>query len=912
MDALLQQSKFAHRAEPLPGTATSVERLMAEVLSTIHVAASTLIERTGIAGAIALEEGQAGGRQYPAPAWSTCVTPVEPRSAAGRRLGALATAFAFWAAMAPLAVSADDATFDPVASVNTFIGTQDEGNTFPGASAPFGLIQLSPITDHYAGFRYTDPKIRGFGHSFISGAGCWEQGGQVAILPVTGSIGPGGDFDTNYKRSPDAKPIDSNQADPFDYKRYAAAYKHDGEVGQAGYYKVRLTDYGGIDAETTALTRAGAERYTFAPGQGEGHLLVNLGQANEKHEVVGSVINVVGDRVVEGKLVTKSFCGGRQYTTWFRAEFDRPFKAFGTWDKEGATPGSRHSMGEQWSVANGAWLSFDLGVSRSVTAISAISHVDAEGARKNLEAEGKRDGKLVGFDTMRKQAQDIWRKELSSVRVQGGSGGDRTVFYTALYHALLQPMTGNDADGRYRGYDELIHNADGWTYYEYLSLWDTYRSQNQLLALLRPQRARDIANSVLKIHEQGGWLPRWGYANFDTNIMTGDPVTPWLVDLWRFGALRGREQEAWAALWQNASGRPPAQLRAQGRAGNDGYLANGYVEYDRAYPSKGMDVDPHHGGSATLEYALADCALAQMAKGLGHEQEAVALDARGRNWRKVWDADAVDSELGFKGFPRPRIEGGDFYAPPQGGYSPRSNHGFHEGTAWQYQWLTQQDVPGLVEAVGGNDNALKRLDAFFAYDSLVEDPLNAARKNWVVGPYSYYNQYRYNPNNEPDLHAPWMYTLLGQPWKTATVLRAAQQLFTNAPNGVTGNDDLGTMSAWYLFSAIGLYPAVPGSGQFLLHAPRFEKVELDLGNGKTLRIDAPGADGRRLQYVQSVRLNDSAHAPVWVDWESLQQGGRIAYALSARAPTAGWGTQEGDLPAALCAMPQVSAAADRN
>ncbi len=782
-------------------------------------------------------------------------------------------------------------TASSVAAVNTLIGTQEEGNTFPGASAPFGLIQVSPITEYYAGYRHTDAKIRGFGHSFVSGAGCWEQGGHVAVLPVTGTIGPGGSFDTNDKK-----------AAPFDYKNYASAYTHEGEVGQAGYYKVRLTDRGGIDAETTALTRAGAERYTFVANEKTGHVLVNVGQANEKHEVVGSVIEVVGDRAVEGKLVTKSFCGGKQYTTWFRIEFDRPFKAFGTWDKDGGVPGSRHSVGAQWEVPNGAWLTFDLGKSRSVTAISAISHVDAQGARMNLDAEGKRGGALLGFDAMRTQAQAAWRKELDSVRIEGGSADDRTVFYTALYHALLQPMTGSDADGRYRGYDETIHRADGWTYYEYFSLWDTYRTQNQLLAMLRPQRARDIAQSMLKIHEQMGWLPRWGYANFDTNIMTGDPVTPWLVDLWRFGALEGRERQAWAALWQNANGRPPAMSRAQGRAGNDTYLAQGYVPYDRAYPSKGMDVDQHHGGSATLEYALGDCALSQMASALGETQAAATLRERGRNWRKVWDADVTDAELGFRGFPRPRMEGGGFYAPAHGSYSPRSNHGFHEGTAWQYQWLVQQDVPGLVAAMGGKDKAIERLDAFFAYDDLAKDPQGGARKHWVVGPYSYYNQFRYNPNNEPDLHSPWMYTLLGQPWKTATVLRGAQALFTNAANGVTGNDDLGTMSAWYLFSTIGLYPAVPGSGQLLLNAPRFSKVQLDLGNGKTLVIDAPGADARKLQYVAGVEFNGTPREQVWLDWSRLREGGRIELQLTDVPPQDGWGTRPADLPASACAL----------
>jgi len=773
--------------------------------------------------------------------------------------------------------------------VNTFIGSKDDGNTFPGASAPFGLIQVSPIGSHYSGWRYDDEKIRGFGHSFVSGAGCWEQGGQVSVLPVTGSIGPGGDFDTA-----DAK--------RFDHKRYASAYSHDGEVGQAGYYRVRLTDYGGIDVEATARTRAAAERYTFGAGSAEGHVLVNLGQANERHSVIGSVIDVVGDRAVEGKLVTKSFCGGHQYTTWFRIEFDRPFKAFGTWGEQGGLPGARHSM-EGELKPNGAWLSFDLADGKAVTATSAISHVDAEGARNNLRADGMDGDALLGFDRMHDLARQGWRRELAGVQVEGGNADDRTVLYTALYHALLMPMTGNDADGRYRGYDDAIHRADGWTYYEYFSLWDTYRAQNQWLALTKPDVARDIGRTLLAIDEQGGWLPRWGYANFETNIMTGDPVTPFMVDLWRFGALAGREGEAWAALRRNAFGMPPLNSRAAGRSGNASYLRDGYVVYDRAFPSKGMDVDPHHGGSATLEYALADCALSQMADGLGHADDAAVLRERGRNWHKVWDPQVRDAETGFSGFPRPRDEHGKWYTPADGHYSPRSQHGFHEGTAWQYQWLAQQDVPGLVTAMHGREQAGRRLDALFAYDALAQAPLTAARKEWVVGPYSYYNQYRYNPNNEPDLHSPWMYTLIGQPWKTATVVRAAQQLFTNAPNGVTGNDDLGTMSAWYLFSALGLYPAVPGSGQFLLHAPRFARAEIALGNGRTLRLQAPGADGRSLQYIQGVQVDGKPQRAVWLDWAQLSKGGTIRYALTRQAPEQGWGTDVADLPVSWCATP---------
>jgi predicted alpha-1,2-mannosidase len=768
--------------------------------------------------------------------------------------------------------------------VNTFIGTQDEGNTFPGASAPFGMIQVSPTTDHYAGYRYSDKRIRGFGHSYVSGAGCWEQGGQLSVLPVTGRIGPGGDFDTGKPGS-------------FDYKKYGAEYSHEGEVGQAGYYKVQLTSYGGITAEATALTRAAAERYTFAPGTASGHLLLNLGQANERHSVVGSEVKVVDDHTVEGKIVTNSFCGGAKYTTWFRMVFDQPVAAHGIWDDRGGWPGAVGPSQAGEARPHGVWLSFDLKNGRAVTALSAISHVDAEGARVNLRLEAMAGGRPLAFDAMKNKAQAAWQRELGSVRIEGGSIDDRTVFYTALYHALLQPMTGNDADGRYRGYDNALHNAKEWTYYEYFSLWDTYRAQNQLLALLRPQRARDIANSVLKIREQGGWLPRWGYANFETNVMTGDPVTPFLVDLWRFGALKGREREAYEALRQNAFGAPPFNVRPQGRSGNPSYLRQGFVQYDRTFMAKGMDTDPHHGASATLEYALADSALAKMAWALGQEDDALSLSQRALNWKKVWDPAVVDTATGLRGFPRPRLLDGSWFADVGSGFDPRGDHGFHEGTAWQYQWLVPQDIPGLAAAMGGQAQALRRLDLFFDYDAIQADPA-AVRKSWVVGPYSYYSQFRYNPNNEPDLHAPWMYTLMGQPWKTTTVLRAAETLFGNGPSGVTGNDDLGTMSAWYLFSALGIYPDAPGSGRFLLHAPRFARAEIDLPQGRVLRIEAPEARAGERRFVQSVNWAGKPLSRVWLDWEQLQAGGTLGYRLAPQPETAGWGTHAADLPAA--------------
>jgi len=296
--------------------------------------------------------------------------------------------------------------FPLAASVNTLIGTLDDGNTFPGASAPFGRIQLSPLGEHYAGWRYDEKKIYGLGHSFISGGGCWQHGadcgGQVSVLPVTGTIAPGGDFDTRNTNS-------------FDHRRYGARYTHEGEIAQAGYYKVRLLDYGGIDMEATALPRAAAERYTFSRDQTSGHILVNVAQANSKNRVRGSRIEIVGDNAVEGSITVLGHRDGHEYTTWFRIEFDRAFTDSGIWSQAGANLGARMNMENQYTPHNGAWFTFDLNDHKSVTAISAISHVDIEGARHNLRMEAMQNGQLLSFDAMRTRAQSEWERELATV-----------------------------------------------------------------------------------------------------------------------------------------------------------------------------------------------------------------------------------------------------------------------------------------------------------------------------------------------------------------------------------------------------------------------------------------------------------------------------------------------------------------
>ncbi|MET0303902.1 MAG: glycoside hydrolase domain-containing protein, partial [Microbacteriaceae bacterium] len=344
------------------------------------------------------------------------------RGAAVLSTAALAgLAAAVLVAPAPAAVAAP--AVDPAGLVNTFIGTLDEGNTFPGASAPFGMTQVSPTGDHFAGWQYDETDIRGFGHSYVSGAGCWEQGGLLSALPTTGSIGPGADFDT---------------ADPtaFDHREYAATLSHDGEVGEAGYYRTALTSYGGIDVEATATTRVGVQRYTF-PATDEAHVFLNTGQANETLKVPSSRIQVLDDRTVATEVEVQGFCTGQDftYTAWFVSTFDRPFDSFGTWNDEGGQP----DVAEQPAGAGlkGGWFTFDTTDDRDVQVSTAMSYTSPEGAERNLAAEGlDATGAPIAFDAVRDATRQEWNTELEKALVHGGTPDDQVSFYTALYHAF--------------------------------------------------------------------------------------------------------------------------------------------------------------------------------------------------------------------------------------------------------------------------------------------------------------------------------------------------------------------------------------------------------------------------------------------------------------------------------------------
>ncbi|MGA5582130.1 GH92 family glycosyl hydrolase [Streptomyces thermodiastaticus] len=770
-----------------------------------------------------------------------------PRLRSGGTVAAAVALLA--AALAAPAAHAADAREDRLTDlVNPFIGTQNEGNTYPGAAVPFGMVQFSPDTGHNTGYDYSQDHIRGFSLVHLSGVGC-GLGGDLPALPTTGDV------------------------TETDYARYAAAFSHDDEQASPGYYAVGLDS--GIKAELTATARTGVQRYTF-PATDKANVLLNAAQS--LHRTVSSEVEVLDDRTVRTAVTGRGFCQDTEpYTVYTITRFDRPFTAYGTWSGSTVTPGAKTGTG-------GAYLRFDTTEDRTVEATTALSYVDAHGAAVNLRAEGGRS-----FDAVREAARRAWEDRLDDVRVQGGSETLRRTFYSSLYRSFLAPNIGSDADGRYTGWDQKIHHAQGFTYYQNWSLWDTYRTQSQLLSLLAPREARDMAISVVKISEESGWLPKWGYGTVETNIMTGDPVTPFLTNAYQQGLLKGWEERAYRALKKNADGVPPADSPAVGREANKEYLANGYAPYIKGRPhAKPGDSDYDHGASATLEYALADAMLAQMARDLGHDEDAARYAARAQNYRSVFDAST--------GFFRARDASGSFTGPAD----PAQSEGFHEGTAWQYQWLVPQDLPGMISLIGGTQAANDRLDSFFAYDQLLRDPARTAREVWVNGPYDYYNADKYNPQNEPDLIAPYTYLSTGQPWKTTDVVHAALTLFTDTPTGMTGNDDLGTMSAWNVLSSIGIFPVQPGYATWGLSTPVFDRVDLRLDRRHyprgSLTITAPGtSDARR--YIQSASVDGTAYGRTYLTTDDLRRTRTLAFTVGTEPSD--WGTGPQAAPPAL-------------
>jgi predicted alpha-1,2-mannosidase len=712
--------------------------------------------------------------------------------------------------LALLVVAAPQASAEDLTKlVNPLSGTLGSGFPMVGASRPFGMIQPGPDTAlangqpdevNYCGYGWQDQTIRSFSLTHFNGAGIHIMG-DVPFMPVTGAV--------------DSK----NLAD------YASPFSHSDETAEPGYYSVNLPRYG-ERVELTAGDRAAMIRTTF-PATDQANVIVDPTTSLDGAQ--DGAVDAVGDSELQGW--TQSTAG---YRVWFTAIFDRPFKSFTDWGKSG-------------------YATFDTTSNQTVTARVAISYVDQQGADRNL-------AEATSFDAVRAAAHDAWDARLHSIDATGGDPGVRETFYTNLYRVLLMPSLFDDADGRYRGFDDAIRTvAPGSDHYTNLSLWDTYRTQVPLLELIEPKVAHDVAISLLDDYDQGGSIPKWVQGNRDRQIMAGDSGTAAVADGVMEGLLDPTEsRRAYAAMLHQATTLPPAGPRDH----LAGYLARGYISAQESGRSP----------SETQEYAIDDAALASVAHRYGSASDAAMLDRRAGYWRNVFDPD--------QHFPRPRNTDGTWADPAGTPWTPMQQDGYQEGTGWQHLWAEPHDVPGLIAEVGGRDEAISRLDTFFTEPlqaPLLPAAALAQQYASVFGVYYAGNQY--TPANETDLWAPWYFNLVGQPWKTQKVARAEMAVYNSRPDGLPGNDDAGTMSAWYVLAALGIYHPAPGQPAWQLNSPAFDRAVVDTGR-RMFTIESPGASGTQ-PYVQSATLNGKPLTRTYLTSKELRSGGLFLLVPSA-------------------------------
>jgi predicted alpha-1,2-mannosidase len=756
------------------------------------------------------------------------------------------------AAAANATKAVGDAAF---AAVDPFIGTGGEGHTFPGATVPFGMVQLSPDTriqarkDAYgwaAGYRHSDDTIVGFSHTHFSGTGHSDLG-DVLLMPIAGEV--------EYERGDPDKPGSG----------YTSRFRHETEVAQPGYYAVTLDD-GGIRAELTAGARIGVHRYAFPQGK-PAHVLVDLRTSMYDYpgKVQWSRLRLRADGTVTGFRETRGWAPGRQL--YFAMRFSQPLAGYEFRDTEqgipykGFPPPAENDPAQRAQIEGRQLVgSFDFGTAlqQPLVVKVAISPVSEDGAIANLDAD------MPGwdFDRVRAAAKAQWAQALGVTDIDAPAPM-RKAFYTALYHAFQAPSLFMDSDGRYRGPDNAVHQARGWTNYSTFSLWDTYRALHPLLTIVQPeQRTNDIVNSLLASRRESayGILPVWAFHGLETWCMIGYHAVPVIADAWMKG-IRGYDAgEALDAMVASADYGPYDGI-AQ-------YRELGYVPID----------EEGEAASKTLEYAFDDWTIFRMAQAMGRKDVAAEFERRAGNWKHAFDPGT--------GFMRARNRDGSFrtpFDPDASGYGTD----YTEGNAWQYSWYVPQDVAGLAAAHGGTDKLLARLDAVF--DAKV-DPQTFAHMEDITGLIGWYAH-----GNEPSHHIAYLYDYAGAPWKTQQRLKQIMDTqYADRPDGLAGNDDLGQMSAWYVFTALGFYPVAPGSGQYIIGRPFLPRAALHLPNGKTFTIVTEGL-GKGHDYVGSVTLNGQPLQRTFLRHDEILAGGELRFTLQAE-PNKAWPGQGAEQP----------------
>jgi predicted alpha-1,2-mannosidase len=735
--------------------------------------------------------------------------------------------------------------------VNVFIGTAPAsvtdpvpngagGSTFPGAALPFGMIQWGPDTPGSAppGYLYTDSQITGFSLTHLDGAGCPAMR-DFPVFPVSGPYDPSDD------------PIDS--------------FSHSAEIASPGFYEVTLGS--GVLVDLTATQRTGFARFTFPHGR-EGTVIIAGGLRHDGLYVRDPEIQIGSDGLVTGQRTDAFFCGtAPTYPIYFAARFDRPFADSGTYSGGVATPGGTQVSGTDTGVTFGFDTSSDAAVQMKI----GLSYVSIDNAVANLDAESPG----WDFDAVHQAAIAQWNEALGRVAVEGGSDDDKTAFYTALYHVLLQPAVVSDANGDFVGLDGQVKNTGALRYANY-SGWDIYRSWMPLVAVVAPDQASGILRSLTDAGTECGLLPKWELASIEASLMVGDPSPAIVAGGYAFGA-RGFDASAALALMVKAATDTTATCNGLGpRPGLATYLDRHYCPLDAPDAPVGTV-------SYTLEYAIDDFAIAQLAGALGDAQTHDQFMARAGYWRNVFDASRTQG--GFTGYVQPRYMADVGGAPAfetidvtrHDPFDLQSSDGLVEGNATQYTLAIPHDVPGLIAALGGDAQLVARLDSLFTQ-------VNAGLRQ----PYFYMG-------NEPGFVTPWEYPFAGAPSKTqAIVRRILHEAFGTGPEGLPGNDDLGAMSSWQVWAMLGMYPAMQGVGGVVLGSPTFPKATITLAGGAQLVITADGA-GPDAPYVQGLLVNGQPSTSTWLAWDTVAGGGTLAFTLGT-SPSATWGTGQADRP----------------
>ena len=812
--------------------------------------------------------------------------------------------------------------------VNPFIGTYKEGHTFPGACLPFGMVQLSPDNGYQGvkAYNYAEPSILGFSHTHLSGTGpgTLTNYNNILIMPTVGDLklfpGIARDPDILARRSLELKM--DNMSDEEQQKMYGmsvedrrhkmrsllqeekqkilidrakngydttkaikgyeSSYSHEEEEASPGYYYVDLKDYD-VKAEMTATERAGFHRYTFPEAQ-DAHIVIDVTHSLTPGR--DTYVKVLNPNQIEG-YVTGDAEGNysRPLTCYFFAEFNKSFTSYGTWNGDNINAGSNEMSGKD---GVGAYVNFSTRKGEQVLIKVGISFVSIEGAKMNLEGEIPH----WDFDKIRAEANNIWNEKLNKIKVAGGTEDQKISLYTSIYHSLMFPRTFSDIDGSYFShFDSTVHQTEGEPYYVDFSIWDTYRAQHPLLAYLEPERQNGMINTLLTMYDQGGRLPLYvSYKNYFMKVMIGDHATSIIVDSYMKGIRDYNIEKAYEAMRKNAV--EPGEAESS-RTGLNYYLDLGYMPADKVRESV----------SVTLENAYDDWCLAEIARVLGKEDDYLLFSKRARYYENLYDkstgfmrprkADGSWLEI-CEGTPKIiRTEGHNYYScfdPLWVGVSP--NRHYTESNAWQYLWHVPYDVQGLINLMGGRKEFLDKLDTLFTMTPDETGPEYAPL-------YSKIGQYVHG--NEPVHHVGYLYDYAGEPWKTQMRVRQIMDdKYLAAPDGLCGNDDMGQMSAWYIFSAMGFYPVAPGQNVFAIGTPLFEELTLDLGKyygGNQFTVKANGVSSENF-YIQSATLNGKPLDKTWITHDDIVKGGTLIFEMGPN-PNKQWGSDPNDSPPSM-------------